>query len=58
MAIQAKSKDIRKVKRQEMLEKKEYFIEKLFLAILWAKLLIITVDFGNKTEVFREDFGW
>ena len=33
-------------------------MEKLFLATLWAKLLIITVNFGNKTKVFSENFGW
>ena len=41
-----------------MLEKKECFMEKLFLATLWAKLLIITVNFGNKTKDFSENFGW
>ena len=41
-----------------MPEKKECFAEKLFLATLWAKLLIITVNFGNKTKVFSENFGW
>ena len=29
-------------------------MEKLFLATLWAKLLIITVSFGNKAKVFGE----
>ena len=33
-------------------------MEKLFLATLWAKLLIITVDFESKTKVFSENFGW
>ena len=41
-----------------MLEKKECCMEKLFLATLWAKLLIITVNFGNKTKVFSENFSW
>ena len=41
-----------------MLEKKECFMEKLFLATLWAKLLTITVSFGNKTKAFSENFGW
>ena len=41
-----------------MLEKKDCCMEKLFLATLWAKLLIITVNFGNKTKVFSENFGW
>ena len=36
-----------------MLEKKECFMEKLFLATLWARLLIITANFGNKTKVFK-----
>ena len=36
-----------------MLEKKECFMEKLFLATLWASLLIITVNFGNRTKVFK-----
>ena len=49
---------IHKVKRQHMLEKKECCMEKLFLATLWTKLLIITVNFGNKTKVFSENFGW
>ena len=49
---------IHQVKRQHMLEKKECCMEKLFLATLWAKLLIITVNFGNKTKVFSENFGW
>ena len=29
--------------------KKDSFMEKLFLATLWTKLLIITVNFGNKS---------
>ena len=29
----------------------------LFLATLWAKLLIITVNFGNKSKMFSENFG-
>ena len=35
-------------------------MEKLFLAIFmaWAKLLIVAVNFGNKTKVFSENFGW
>ena len=45
-----------KVKRQQMLEQKEFCMEKLFLATLWAKLVIITVNFGNKTKVFSENF--
>ena len=49
--------DIRKVRRQWMLEKKEYVMQKLFLATLWAKLLIIAVNFENKTKVFRENVG-
>ena len=32
-----------------MLGKKECFIEKFFLATLWAKLLIIAVNLGYKT---------
>ena len=31
---------------------------KIFLATLWAKLLIIAVNFGNKTKVFSENFEW
>ena len=27
-------------------------MEKLFLTTLWAKLLIITVNFGSKAKVF------
>ena len=38
--------------------KEEMFHGKLFLATLWAKLLLITVNFGNKTKVFSENFGW
>ena len=41
-----------------MLGKKECFMEKFFLATLWAKLSIITVNFGYKTKVFSESFGW
>ena len=45
-----------------MLEKKEYFLEKLFLATLWAKkkkaVNNYRVNFGNKTKVFSESFGW
>ena len=33
-------------------------MEKFFLATLWAKLLIITVNFGYKTKVVSENFGW
>ena len=33
-------------------------MERLFLATLWAKLLIITVNFGNKSKVFSGNFGW
>ena len=33
-------------------------MEKLFLATLWSKPLIITVNFENKTNAFSEDFGW
>ena len=40
-----------------MQEKKESCMEKLFLATLWAKLLIITVSFGNKAKVFGENCG-
>ena len=30
-----------------------------FEPLLWAKLLlIIAVNFGNKTKVFSENFGW
>ena len=41
-----------------MLEKKDCCMEKLFLATLWTKLLIITVNLGNKTKVFGENFEW
>ena len=34
--------------------RKESFMEKFFLATLWAKLLIITINFGYKTKVFSE----
>ena len=34
-------------------------MENLFLATSWAKLLMITVNFENKTKVFISDyFGW
>ena len=33
-------------------------MEKLFLATLWARLLIITVNFENETKVFSENFEW
>ena len=36
-------------------------MEKLFLATLWAKKKAVsndTVNFGNKTKVFSENFGW
>ena len=33
-------------------------MEILFLATLWAKLLIITVNFGNKTKAFGENCRW
>ena len=33
-------------------------MEKLFLANLLAKLIIITVNFVNKTKAFHETFGW
>ena len=36
-----------------MVEKKECFMEKVFLATLWPRLLIITVNFGNKTKAFK-----
>ena len=42
-----------------MLEKKECFMEKLFVATLWAKRKAVnnyTVNFGNKTKVFRGNF--
>ena len=41
-----------------MLEKNDCCMEKLFLSTLWAKLLIITVNFGNKAKVFSENFAW
>ena len=40
---------IHQVKRQHMLEKMECCMEKLFVATSWVKLLIITVNFRNKT---------
>ena len=45
------------VTRQQMLENKECCVEKLFLATLWEQLLILTVNFGNNTKVFGENFG-
>ena len=44
--------------KYKLLEKKECCMEKLFLTTLWAKLLIITVNFGNRTKDFSENFGW
>ena len=40
-----------------MLEKKDLH-GKIISSHLWAKLLIIAVNFGNKTKVFSENFGW
>ena len=33
-------------------------MEKLFLATLWAKLLMNAVNFGNKTKAFSENCRW
>ena len=41
-----------------MLEKKECCMEKLFIATLWARVFIITVNFGNKTKFSGEYCGW